>query len=480
MGGWVRDRYDAVVVGAGPNGLLAAITLARAGKRTLLVEANESVGGGVRSAELTLPGFVHDLGSAIHPLGIGSPALRALPLAAHGLEWVHPPVPLAHPLDDGTAVLLRRSVGETADGLGEDRAAYRWLMGPLVADWHRIVPGILGPLRLRSARHPLALLRFGLRGLWPASVIAGRLFRGERARALFAGLAAHAILPLEQSATAAVGLVLGALGHTVGWPLPRGGAQRLAEALASYFRTLGGEVATGWPVAALNDLPASRAVLLDVSPRQLLDIAGDRLSSPERTQLGRFRHGPGIFKVDWALAGPIPWRASECAQAATVHLGGTLAEIAASERDCWHGRQSERPYVLLAQPSLFDPTRTPARGQTAWAYCHVPHGSTTDWTARIEAQVERFAPGFRDRILARAVAGPAELARQNANLRGGDISGGVTDLRQLFFRPWPRIVPYRTGARGLYLCSSSTPPGAGVHGLCGYYAARAALQREWS
>lgn len=474
----VRARYDAVVVGAGPNGLVAAITLARAGRRVLLVEANATIGGGVRSAELTLPGFVSDLGSAIHPLGIGSPALRNLPLAEYGLEWVHPDAPLAHPLDDGTAVMLERSVEATAEGLGVDAAAYRRLMGPIVHDWPRLVTGMLGPLRLRSARHPIAMARFGMFALLPAHLLAATWFRGERARAIFAGLAAHAILPLESPATSAIGLVLGALGHVVGWPLPRGGAQAIADALAAHFRALGGEIATDWRVESLEELPPARAVLLDVPPKRLVEIAGGRLPERDRRQLGRFRHGPGIFKLDWALDGPIPWRARECARAATVHLGGTLDEIAASERAHGRGRNVERPFVLLAQQSLFDPTRAPAGQQVAWAYCHVPHGSTEDMTARIEAQVERFAPGFRDRILARTVSGPVELARQDANIIGGDIAGGVTDLRQLFFRPWPRVVPYRTGAAGIYLCSASTPPGAGVHGLCGYYAARAALKRE--
>jgi len=473
-----RDNYDAVVVGAGPNGLVAAITLARAGRRVLLVEANATIGGAVRSAELTLPGFVSDLGSAIHPLGIGSPALRNLPLTEYGLEWVHPDAPLAHPLDDGTAVMLERSIEATVEGLGVDAAAYRRLMGPIVRDWPRLVPGILGPLRLRSARHPIAMARFGMFALPPARLLAAAWFRGERARALFAGLAAHAVLPLESPATSAIGLVLGALGHVVGWPLPRGGAQAIADALAAHFRALGGEIVTDWRVASLDELPPARAMLLDVPPQRLVEIAGGRLPERDRRQLGRFRHGPGIFKVDWALDGAIPWRARECARAATVHLGGTLAEVAASERACWQGQHAERPFVLLAQQSLFDPTRAPAGQQTAWAYCHVPHGSTEEMTARIEAQVERFAPGFRDRILARAVAGPVELARQDANIIGGDIAGGVTDLRQLFFRPWPRVVPYRTGAPGVYLCSASTPPGAGVHGLCGYYAARAALKRE--
>jgi phytoene dehydrogenase-like protein len=442
----------------------------------LVLEANQTVGGGARSAELTLPGFVHDLGSAIHPLGLGSPFFRLLPLAEYGLSWIHAPTPLAHPLDDGAAATLEPAVEETAGGLGPDAGAYRWLLGPVVADWPRLLPAVLGPLRLRSARHPLALARFGLRALPPARLLAEGLFRGERARALFAGLAAHAIQPLEWPGTAAAGLVLGALGHTVGWPLPRGGAQRVADALAGHLRALGGEIVTGAPVASLEELPRADSVLLDVTPRQLLRIAGGRLPAGYRRRLARYRYGPGVFKVDWALAGPIPWRAPACARAGTVHLGGALAEVAAAERAVWQGEHPERPFVLLAQPSLFDPSRAPAGGHTAWAYCHVPHGSSEDRTEAIERQVERFAPGFRELILGRSSMGPRDLERHDANLVGGDIGGGVLDLRQLYTRPLPRLVPYATPIRGLYLCSSSTPPGGGVHGLCGYFAARAALR----
>ena len=471
-----RDRYDAVVVGAGPNGLAGAITLARAGWAVLVLEANETVGGGARSAELTLPGFVHDLGSAIHPLGYGSPVFRLFPLAEHGLRWVHSPAPLAHPLDDGTAVTLEPVVEQTAELLGPDGAAYRRLLGPTVADWPKLLPALLGPLRLRSVRHPLALVRFGPPALLPARLLAQALFRGERARALFAGIAAHAVQPLERPGTAAAGLVLSTLGHVVGWPLPVGGAQRIADALAGYFRALGGEVVTGARVGSLDDLPPARAVLLDVTPRQFLRIAGERLPAGYRCRLARYRYGPGIWKVDWALDGPIPWRAPECARAGTVHVGGTLPEIAAAERAPWRGEHAERPFVILAQPSLFDPARAPAGKHTAWAYCHVPHGSTVDMTAAIEAQLERFAPGFRDRVLARRATGPAELERDNANLVGGDIGGGVQDLAQLYTRPLARVVPYATPLEGVYLCSSSTPPGGGVHGLCGYFAARAALR----
>ena len=466
--------YDAVVVGSGPNGLAAAITMARAGRSVLVLEAREAIGGGCRSAELTLPGFVHDVCSAIHPLGLGSPFFKTLPLGDHGLEWIHPPAPVAHPLDDGTAVVIERSVEETAAGLGPDAAAYRRLMGPLSAEWDALAPELLAPLHL--PRHPLAMARFGLMAVRSASGFAQARFRGERARAVFAGIAGHSILPLERTATAAIGLVLGALTHAVGWPLPRGGSRRIADALAAHLRSLGGEIRTGSPVESLDSLPPARAVLCDVTPRQLLKLAGDRLRGRYRRGLERYRYGPAAFKLDFALSGPIPWKAAECARAATVHLGGTLDEIAASEAAVGRGEHPDRPFVLLVQPSLFDASRAPAGRHTAWAYCHVPNGSTFDMRARIEAQIERFAPGFGDLVLARSVLTPARLQELNANYVGGDINGGAQDLGQMFTRPVARIVPYSTPVRGLYICSSSTPPGGGVHGMCGHHAARAALR----
>jgi phytoene dehydrogenase-like protein len=466
---------DAVVVGAGPNGLAAAITLAKAGRSVLVLEAAETVGGGVRTAELTLPGFHHDVCSAIHSLAKASPCFRELPLAEHGLELIQPPAPLAHPLDDGTAVLLERSVTETAAGLGPDDEAYRKLMEPLVAASDRLEPFLLG--RSPIPRHPLAAARFGPLALRSAVGLAKR-FEGARARALFAGIAAHSIQDLHRPPTASFGLVLGLFAHTHGWPLVRGGSQRLADALAAHLRSLGGEIETGRRVASVDELPAARLTLLDVTPRQVLELAGHRLPDRYARALRRFRYGPGVFKVDWALDGPVPWTAAECSRAATVHLGGTLEEIAGSERAVWRGEAPERPFVLAAQQSLFDDSRAPEGKHTLWAYCHVPNGSPVDMTERIEAQVERYAPGFRDRILGRSVRGPADVERGNENYVGGDINGGVQDLRQLYTRPVVRLNPYSTPVEGLYICSSSTPPGGGVHGLCGYYAARSALGRR--
>jgi phytoene dehydrogenase-like protein len=459
------------VIGSGPNGLAAAITMARAGWKVTVHEAEATLGGGLRSAELTLPGFVHDVCSAIHPLGHSSPFFRELDLP---VEWVEPPVPAAHPLDDGTAVLTERPLSETADALGEDRDAYQRLVGPLVSDWPDYEPVIIGPYP-PSPRRLLAAVNLPLarNGLSSASAMAVRAFESERARALFAGHAAHSMLPLERRPTAGIGLVLIATAHLFGWGFPRGGSQRLADALARRLSELGGEIRTESPV---RELPRADMVLADVVPRELLRMAGDRLPARYAAALRRYRHGPGAFKLDWALNGPIPWTATECSRAGTVHLGGTLEEIAASERSPRRGERAKRPFVLLAQQTLFDPSRAPEGKHTAWAYCHVPHGSSTDMTERIEAQVERFAPGFRDLVLERAATSPADFERRNRNLLGGDINGGAMDLGQLFFRPVRKLVPYRTPVRGLYLCSSSTPPGGGVHGMCGYAAARAALR----
>jgi phytoene dehydrogenase-like protein len=440
----------------------------------LVVEAQDTIGGGTRTAELTLPGFRHDVCSAIHPLVATSPFFRSLDL---DLQLVDPPAALAHPFDDGTAILVRRSLDETVRGLGADSDAYRRLLTPLVADWPRLESGILKPL-VRVPRHPAALARFATHALRSGSALADSRFTTERGRALVAGATAHAILPLEQRATASFGLVLLLLAHVTGWPFPRGGSQAIADGLADRLRAHGGEIETGRNVVSLRDLPRARAVLCDVTPRQLLGLAGDLLPERYRRRLERWRYGPGTFKLDYALDGPIPWRNPEVAQAGTVHLGGSFAEIAESERAAWEGRHAERPFVLLAQHTLFDDTRAPAGKHTAWAYCHVPNGSHEDATRRIEAQIERFAPGFRERVLARAHRGPAELERENQNLVGGDIGGGANILSQLIARPAWRLVPYTTPVRWLYLCSASTPPGGGVHGMCGHLAAKAALRRS--
>jgi phytoene dehydrogenase-like protein len=464
--------YDAVVVGSGPNGLAAAIVLQQKGLSVLVLEGKSTIGGGLRSAELTLPGFVHDICSAVHPLAAGSPFLQTLPLGDHGLEFIYPPVAAAHPLDGGAAALLVGTVEETAKRLGEDAEVYRKLVGPVARDWPALAPELLGPLHI--PKNPWMLARFGLTGLPSATWLAHR-FRTPEARALLAGMAAHGMQPLTDWATAAVALVFLATGHDRGWPIPRRGSEAIAQALAGYFLSLGGRIETGVYIRSMSQLPSSRCVLLDLTPRQLLQLGGHRWSSLYRWQLERYRYGMGVFKIDWALAEPIPWEAEGCKRAGTVHIGGTFEEIAAGEATTARGVQAERPFVLLAQPSIFDPTRAPDGMHTAWAYCHVPNGSREDMTERIERQVERMAPGFRERVLARHVYDTAQMEEYNPNYIGGDINGGLMDIRQLYTRPALRWSPYRTSSRGIYICSSATPPGGGVHGMCGYHAARRAL-----
>jgi phytoene dehydrogenase-like protein len=464
-------QTDAIVVGAGQNGLAAAIRMAQAGWSVLVLEGAETAGGAVRSAELTLPGFIHDICSSVYPLGVCSPFLRSLPLEQHGLQWVFPPAALAHPFEDGSAALLHRSLEETAATLGDERRSYERLLEPFVNRWQDLLGDILAPPRL--PRHPLLFAKFGRQAIRSASGLAKSRLKTERARTFFAGLAAHSILPLENLSTAGVGLMLAILGHTVGWPFARGGAQQLTNALISVLRSLGGQIITGCPVESLDQLPSTRAVLLDVTPRQLVKIAGPHLPNSYRRKLERYRYGMGCFKLDWALHQPIPWRARECLQAGTIHLGASLGEISESELGSWQGQPTNRPYVLLSQASLFDPTRAPAGKHTAWAYCHVPNGYTGDLTSAIEGQIERFAPGFRDCIAAKSVLSPAGLEKHNPNIIGGDIAGGAADLSQLFLRPTASL--YKVPIKGVYLCSSSTPPGAGVHGMCGYFAAEIAL-----
>jgi phytoene dehydrogenase-like protein len=477
----MKNSYDAVIIGSGPNGLSAAIHLAQEGFSVLVIEGRETIGGGMRSGELTLPGYVHDICSAIHPLGLASPFLRSLPLEEYGLSWIHPEAPLAHPLDNGSALIINHPIEETAAGLNSDGRAYRDLMKPLVENWEQLLEDILGPFPL-PPKHPFLLGRFGLKALRSASGLATGLFSGERARSIFAGMAAHSMMPLEQFTTAAIGLTLGVLAHAVGWPIASGGSQNIADALAAYLGYLGGEILTGHVVTSQDEIPPTKNVLFDLTPRQILDIIGEAIPSDYKRRFSRYRYGPGVCKVDWALDAPIPWKAAEIGRAATVHVGGTMEEISAAERAVWKGVHPERPFVLLAQQSLIDPERAPPGKHTAWAYCHVPHGSSQDVSRQIEEQVERFAPGFKDCILARSVFSAEQMEAYNPNYIGGDINGGVQDIQQLFTRPVfslnPYVIPTRRRSTNmkLYICSSSTPPGGGVHGMCGYHAARAVLK----
>jgi phytoene dehydrogenase-like protein len=470
------EGFDAIVVGSGPNGLVAAVTMAEAGHRTLLMEAADRIGGGLRTEELTLPGFHHDICATVLPLAVASPAFRALRLEEDGVRWAHPSVAAAHPLDGRDAVLVHRDLGATMAGLGTDGRRWRATVGATAKAGDPLVDSVLAPLDL-PPRAPLALARYGAIGAWPATAVARAVFDGVRARAVFAGMSAHSMLDLHSPITAGYGLLLAALAHHAGWPVVAGGSQCLADALVARLRRHGGEVMMGTPVRCLAELPPAGVILLNITPRQFVDIAGDRLPGWYRRRLERFRYGPGVFKLDWALDGPVPWRDSSAADAATVHLGGTLEEIAAGEHDVAHGRHPDRPFVLLVQPCVVDPSRAPAGKHTLWAYCHVPNGSDVDMTTAIEDQIERFAPGFRDRVLARHAMGPATLEAHNQNKVGGDIGGGSTDLRQFIARPVLSLRPWQTPLPGVYLCSASTPPGAGVHGMGGWQAARLALQQ---
>jgi phytoene dehydrogenase-like protein len=473
MSGLIKRDYDAVVVGAGPNGLAAAIRLQQAGLSVVVLEAQDTIGGGTRSAELTLPGFIHDICSAIHPLALGASFFQTLPLKAHGLEYIFPDVLAAHPFDDGRAAVLYQSLEHTARSLGRDERSYLNIIHPLVKGWPRIVRDVLGPLSIPS--NPLSFAQFGKKALTSASFLS-RKFQTREGKGMWSGMAAHSIQPLTNFATSAIALVLLVTGHTSGWPFPKGGAHQITKALASFFVSIGGEIQTNFDVRSIDQLPASHAVFFDVSPRQLLKIAGHKFSKFYQWQLRRYRYGMGCFKVDWALNAPVPFTSDVCKSAGTLHLGNTFEEIANAEQMIWRGKHPEKPFVLFAQQSVFDPSRAPSGKHAAWAYCHVPHGSTVDMTERIEKQVERFAPGFRDTILARSTMNSAELESYNPNYVGGDIAGGVNDIGQIFTRPALRLSPYRTSAKGIYLCSSSTPPGGGVHGMCGFHAAERALK----
>ena len=473
----MAEQADVVVVGAGPNGLAAAVRLAQAGRSVLLLEANDEVGGAARSMELTQPGFMHDLGAAVLPLGIGSPFFSSLPLHEHGLEWVHPDLPLAHPFDDGSTAVLHREIGATGESFdsAHDARAWHTLMQRFVDEWDELAPEVLGGPHIPRA--PLKMARFGFHALRPATQLARQRFEGPKAKGLWAGLAAHSMAPLDWLATSAFALLLGVTGHAVGWPVARGGTGRLCEALASLLRSLGGRIVTGERVESFRQLPEARAYVFDLTPRQLLRIAGEELPAGDRRGLERYRYGQGVFKLDWALSEPIPWTAQACRRAGTVHVGGTLEEMVEAEAAPWGGRTHDRPFVLLTQPTVCDPTRAPQGGHIAWAYCHVPAGCDTDMTGAIEGQIERFAPGFGDCIVARHKMGPADLERHDANLIGGDIGGGAPVWSQLLTRPTVRWTPYATGNPRIFLCSSSTPPGAGVHGMCGANAAEAVLKR---
>ena len=469
-----KYKYDAVIVGSGPNGLSAAIELAKANLSVLILEKSEIVGGGMRSAELTLPGFIHDICSSIHPMGAGSPFFSRLPLHKFGLEWIYPPIQMAHPFDDGSAALLYNSLNQTAETLGSDAEKYKKIIKPICDNWDDLRVDILAPLRIPE--HPVLLAKFGFHAIQSCLGFCDRNFTNKYAKGLIAGLSAHSFLPLDKIITASFGLVLLTAGHTTGWPIAKGGSQCLVKALQTYYTSLGGEIRTGYPVNAISDIPSSRAVLFDLTPRQIIEIMGDKLPVHYRNSLHRYRYGSGVFKIDWAIEGNIRFKNPILQSAGVIHIGSTIEEIALGEEEVWEGRHPEKPFVLLSQQSAFDPSRAPEGKNTVWGYCHVPHGSTFNMTERIENQVERFAPGFRDKILSRHVMSTEDFQQYNSNYVGGDIIGGIQDIWQLFTRPVISFSPYSIPVKGYYICSSSTPPGGGVHGMCGYHAARTVLK----
>lgn len=468
--------FDAVIVGAGPNGLSAGIRLALEGLSVKIIEASDTIGGGMRTSELISAGYRHDICSAIHPMAINSPFFKRLPLSKYGLEWIHPTYPTAHPLDNEPAAILYQELQETAFHLKNDENYYKTLVEPIRNNWANLSKDFLGPLRI--PKHPFQMARFGLKALQPATHFQ-KNFASQRAKALFAGMAAHSILPLNAVVTTAIALVFFGAGHTGGWPLPKSGSQSIADALGKYFESLGGEIETGRPINSMNELPKSKAILFDLSPQQISTIVGDRFPTSYRNKLKNYRYGSGVFKTDYILKEPVPWKDPECRRAGTVHLGGTFEEIAASEKEIDQGGHPDKPFVLVAQQSLFDKTRTPDEKETLWAYCHVPNGSTVDMTDAIENQIERFAPGFKDVIEAKVTMNTNDFQDYNANYIGGDINGGRQDIRQLFSRPVNLINPYATPVEGIYICSASTPPGGGVHGMCGYHAASLVLKKEF-
>ncbi len=472
-----KHDYDAVVVGSGPNGLSAAVRLAQEHLRVLVLEAAPTIGGGTRTQELTEPGFLHDICSAVHPTAAGSPYLNSLPLEKYGLQWIQPDYPFAHPMENGEALVVSRSIADTAGRLPDDEKSYIRLYQKFVDEWPALAEDIFGTLRL--PKHPFIMARFGWYGMFSAKLLGNSLFDHPKAKALFAGCAAHSILPMSKAFSASFGLVLGASAHAVGWPFAKGGSAAITHALAEHFKHLGGEIECNHRVESLRDIPPAQAILFDLTPHQITDIAEGKLPSGYHKNLRSYTYGPGVFKMDWALSEPVPWKNKQCRKAGTLHLGGTFEEIASSEEAIWKGDHHVSPFVLAAQPSVFDDSRAPAGKHTFWAYCHVPNGSEKDMTEAIENQIERYAPGFRDTIISKHTMHAMDFEQYNANYIGGDINGGAQFAKQLFGRPVLRWNPYKIPGSGMYICSSSTPPGGGVHGMSGFHAAEIALKQEF-